>query len=276
LPKPRRRHLTIPRIEQSAPGRAFLAELAEALGRGAGYVPVAYEGGWHTFFMRGELGEAFVRDEQERAVEGCWVSRVEASQRRWTPEGSGVWTLSVTTNRPDAAIGWPGPPAGLSKRAQRLWWDAETARVGDERDTVEVTFVPDEEPVPLALEDALMLMRVVGCSMCEEPAARIAHVPVGHELPWLPMPQDMSRARLFIDLGGPMKVWTASDDDVDVFEHARYALSIMDVPLLAELNEAWTPFWCRACERTYCLHHFDDEDRCPHGHARATWDNAHA
>lgn len=276
MAKPRRKHLTVRTIEESAAGRAFLAELHEAVGDGAAYHPRAYDEGWHYFSVRGALGEAFVRDRQERAHNGCWVAQTEMIQLRWTIDGSGAWRVTLTTHRPDGAIGWSGPPAGLTKAAQRRWWGTERARVGDELDTIERAFIPDDDPVPLVLDDAQLLARLFGCSMCDQPAARLAHAPAGCELPWWPMPQDLARARLFVDLGGPMNVWTAGIDDDELFEDAREALGVTDIPRLAELDERWAPFWCRDCERTYCLAHWDTENRCPHGHARAGSTNLRA
>lgn len=269
MPRTRRATIRFRRLAASAAGLAFLARVREAVGD-----PFVVVRGERTperidaFTVRGPLGDGHLFETPRvPTTDGLTVAFNDFVQRRWTLDGSGLWRLRVATHRPDprryARAGIDAPPA-----ASRSWWREEARRVGDLLDVLTETFEPDDEPVPLGLEDGLMVRRTFGCSMCDKPAARVTFLPVGHEAPDEALIDDVLRPRIVVNYGRNHGMWLATDADEDRYEDARAAIARGDAVLLARCDLQWTPFFCTECERSYCRRHWND-DLCPYGHARA-------
>ena len=126
---------------------------------------------------------------------------------------------------------------------------------------------------------------VYRCRLCDDIAAVVAYV-----LPGAPDPQDFSvdaptgietigldQPRLSIRGGPAPATFTLSKDNARAVESALRAGS---AKTLYENDHEWAPFWCPACNGTYCRDHwhvvpvFDGDffdylaGTCPRGHRR--------
>lgn len=274
MARPRRKHIQARDWARSRAGRAFLALLDEALGTPWQHVPVAFEPSRaeHRFALHGPLGAGRLCEQQEVPEDGCWRSRVVFEQRRWTLEGSGRYRLTFERSRPDPVLyadaGLAGPPTRVSKAVAKRWWAEETARVGDARDTLEETFAPEADPVPLDLARGMVARAGFMCVDCSKPAATVSWWPAGEPCIDIHPDEDHpSLDRVTVAFGGRYVIWSELPG-YGMFDEALEAIRAHDPRALSTLNPSWTPFWCEACDECYCAEHREagPARACPQGH----------
>jgi hypothetical protein len=111
---------------------------------------------------------------------------------------------------------------------------------------------------------------VFPCAACPEPAGGLVHVPPGTAFPGVDEGEDdPNTARLGVWFRGSVELFLEMDGVL--FDEVRHAIVTEDVAAIAEHFPDWAPFWCAACQASYCVRHWlGTPGSCPAGHASQT------
>ena len=102
------------------------------------------------------------------------------------------------------------------------------------------------------------------CALCDDFAGAICWVPAGVVLP-VPseIPDDPTFERVLIVVKGELEI--LRHEDPELMDAVRLGIASGDLVLIAEMtNGLLVPFFCAACDESYCREH--REPTCPSGH----------